>query len=673
MNSKLLLRLIKSSMDKSRHVRIPFLFVGVFTIMTFYIIASMVFSDFLIRDGKDVFYGATQISMILMIGCFVIALISTVVILYANAFVMKDRRREIGLYGILGLTKKSIVLMLFYETVIHLVICLGGGLLIGSFLNKLMVLILYKLAGEPPVNGFVFSVYSIGLTVILYLLIYAICFIYNVFSIQISKPVELIRSRETGEKEPKAKKVTLIIGVATLAVGYYYAINCESTFDSFNTLFIAIIMVVMATYCLFTAGTIALLKAIKKNKKLYYKTGNFVGVANLMYRMKHNAVGLASICILSTAVIILISCVVSLVALSERTLDRKFPSDVMIYYASDESEVAERFNETVEDIDYLEAEKIETRDLWTTSWLQSAEDETGEFSYMSEMDYFDINSWRTIYIVTQNTYNRFADEPINLNEGEVCIADTANNDYSYLSCGDVYYTASEEKLDQDVMKPFTDPTMDLIVGVYIIVPDEATGFDIVKNDPAVVSTRGSEYEKNYVSSFNLRKDISDEERADIRNRLSAIVANADISFREEDEQFFKSLYGGVMFVGVFLAIIFAMVTVLIIYYKQMSEGYEDNGRYQILKKVGLTENEVIRSINRQVMIMFFLPIAAAAVHAVVASNIIRLFMKMLLYVDAFTFNMAIFGSVMFFAVIYCVVYRITSKQYYKIVSFDMTK
>jgi len=670
MNSKLLLRLIKSSMDKSRHIRIPFLLVGVFTIMTFYILSSMVFSDFLIKGGKDVFYGATQISLILMMGCIVIAAISVIVILYANAFVMKDRRREIGLYGILGLSKKSIVLMLLYETIINLVICLGGGLIIGTFLNKLMVLILYKLAGAPPVNGLVFSKYALIITVFLYIIIYGICLIYNVFGIQISKPVELLRSNVTGEKEPKLKFITLITGIVSLAVGYYLAFNCSSTFDTFSMLFMAIVMVVIATYCLFTAGSIALLKAIKNNKKLYYKTSNFVGVANLMYRMKHNAVGLASICVLSTAVIILISCVVSLVALGEKTLDRKFPSDVMMHYTADSDSVAAQFEEVVQELDGIEASNIETRDLWAANWVHMPEDETGTFRYMTKDNVSNITSWRNIYIVSQNTYNRFAKDPIILQNGEVCVADTEHNDYDYLTCGNNYYEVSEDVIDQRVMKPFTDPTMDLIASVYIVVPDDETGFEIVKDDTGAFSLQVETDSKKYVSSFDVNRKLTDKEIETVRNKLSTITDNYDLSFRQEDAQFFASLYGGVMFVGVFLAIIFAMVTVLIIYYKQMSEGYEDNGRYQILKKVGLTEREVKASINRQVMIMFFLPIVAASIHAVVASNIIRLFMQMLLYVDTFTFNMAVAGSIAFFVIIYCIVYRITSRQYYKIVSFN---
>ncbi|MCR5212842.1 MAG: ABC transporter permease [Eubacterium sp.] len=670
MNSKLLLRLIKSSMDKCRHIRIPFLLVGIINVTVFYILSTLVYGDALIKDGIEVFYGAETVDMVLMIGCIVVAIISIIVILYANAFVMKDRRREIGLYGILGLSKKSIVTMLFYETIIHLIICLGGGLLIGTFLNKLMVLILYKLAGQPPVNGFVFSENALLLTIVLFLIVYGICFIYNVLGIKISKPVELLRSKSAGEKEPKSKIITLAIGIITIVAGYYVAINCDSTFDTFTMLFSSIGLVIIATYCLFIAGTIAILKAIKKNRKMYYKTSNFIGVANLMYRMKHNAVGLASICVLSTAVIILISCIASLVALSENTLNSIYPSDVMVKYVSEDDTVSEKFESLVEELDGYDLEKVETRDLWNVEWIHRSEDQTGKFLKLSDLEDYEFDNIKNVYIITQDTYNRYAKDSINLEKGQVCIADSDNNKYDFVSCEDINYKASDDKLDQNVMAPFKDASMSLFTSIYIIVPDDETGFEIRNNTTDSNMIQGNENCKIYISSFDINGNLTEKEINTIKNKLSAISDNCDISIRQEDEQFFKNLYGGILFVGMFLLIIFAIVTVLIIYYKQMSEGYEDNGRYQILKKVGLTEKETKASINRQVMIMFFLPIVVASIHAIVASNIIRLFMKMILYVDAFTFNMAVLGSIVFFAVIYCIVYKLTSRQYYKIVSFN---
>ncbi len=667
MNSKLLLRLIKSSMNKNRHARVPFLLVGILTVMTFYIISSMAFSDFLIKDKAPVFYGAGQIVIILMIGSVIIGIISAIVILYANAFIMKDRRREIGLYGILGLSQKSIVLMLLYETALHVAICLGGGILIGTFLNKLMILVLYKLAGHAPVNGFVFSGKALMITAAVFLGIYGVCFIHNILGVQLSKPVELLKSKQTGEKEPKNKYLTVIVGVITLLAGYYLAINCESTFDIFISLFVAIFLVVIGTYCLFTAGSIALLKAIKSNKKLYYKTNNFVGVANLMYRMKHNAVGLASICVLSTAVIILISCVASLVALGGRTISRKFPSDIMAYYVAEDASIADKFKDAAGELDGIGITDVETRDLYVTEWIVDPKDEIGRFNYMYEFNLDGINNWRNIYIITQDTYNRFATEKIYLEEGEVCIEDSENGDYKYLSCQDKFYVASDDHIDQKLMSHFTDASMDLFTSVYIIVPDDATGLDLIENDPAV--DEGSKNSKRYICSFNVGGKLTNDELSLIKNTLYSVDENARVEIKQEDAQFFMSLYGGVLFIGVFLALIFVLATVLIIYYKQMSEGFEDNGRYQILKKVGLTEKEVKKSINRQIMILFFMPIVTAAIHALVASNIIRLFMKMLLYVDAFTFNMAIICSIAVFVVIYCIVYKITSKQYYKIVNF----
>ncbi|WP_177205606.1 ABC transporter permease [Acetitomaculum ruminis] len=667
MNNKLLIRLIKNSMAKSRHTRIPFVIVSILTMMTFYIISSMAFSDFFIKDEKEVFYGAGHIISILMIGSIIIAIIAAVIILYANAFIMRDKRREIGLYGILGLTKKNINLMLLYESSFYLIISLAFSIIAGTFLNKLMVMVLYKLTNQQPVEGMVYSTKSVIMTCILATVIYGIALIYNICSIQLSKPVELLRSNKAGEKEPKIKFLILIIGLISLIAGYYIAINCENTIDSLFFFFLAVFLVVLATYCLFTAGSIAILKWIKNNKKLYYKTNNFIGVGNLMYRMKHNAVGLASICVLSTAVIILISSVFSLSALGKRSIENRCPKDIIFRYTTENEESGKKFENAVKQLKGLDIKDIETRALWSSEWGFYEGDEIGYFRYLSDDDRYNMSVWRNVYIILEDSYNKFAKEPIKLKKDEVGVIDSQKNKYTHLTCGNNTYKAMGD-LEYKTLSLFRDSTMDLFTSVYIVVPDKKTAISLLKNDPSIPENLKSSMQ--YISSFNLKERMSEDEISQIKALLSSLCDNDDYSIiiKQEDTQFFISLYGGVLFVGIFLAIIFLMVTVLIIYYKQMSEGYQDKSRYEIMKKVGLTEKEVKSSINRQVMIMFFMPIIAAGIHTVVASSIIRLFLGMILYVDAFTFNITIFSSIAVFALVYCLVYRITSRQYYEIVN-----
>lgn len=667
MNSKLILRLVGNSIKKNKSIRIPFFMVGIFTMMVFYIITSLGYSTYLIQDGEELFYGASHIVVILRIGSGIIAIMSFILILYANVFIMRDRRREIGLYGILGLAKKSIVTMLAYETIMNLAVCLGGGLLLGTFLNKLMLLTLYKLVGKEPVMGFLFSAHALHMTMMLGIGVYGVCFIYNICSVRLSKPVELLHSDKVGEKEPKVKMVSLIVGLAATAAGYYMALTCKNTIDSIRILFIAIVLVVSGTYALFRTGTIAILKGIKNNKRTYYQTRNFIGVANLMYRMKHNAAGLASICVLSSGVILLISCVASLVALGNQNIEMTCPKDVMVRYVSSDDSVERRVDSIVKGYEDIAVENLKTIPFWGTTWKHSDDMEPGVYGYMNEYDIYDYANWCLAYIVTEEMYNQNAKESLHVQEGEVYIYDSDHKKFDQLTVGEQTYRV-KGNLDLNAIRSVTDTTMMLFDQLYVLVPDEAAAEQILSADPGWSRETGKE--RMYITSFDVNERLTDAQIKNITNTMRVLGEEdtVNVLFKQEEYDFFKSLYGGVLFVGVFLVIIFLMATVLIIYYKQMSEGFEDHHRYQILKKVGLTETEVRSSINRQVMTMFFLPLVMAAIHIIVASHIIRLFLQLIVYVEPWTFRLAIAGSIAFFVVIYCLVYRVTSGEYYKIVN-----
>ena len=664
MNNKLIFRLMGTSIRKNRSIRIPFFLVGIFTLMVYYIITSLADSTYLMQDGAELFYGARNIVIILKIGGSLIAIISLVLILYANVFIMKDRRREIGLYGILGLAKKSIVIMLIYETILHIVVCLGGGLLLGTFLNKLMLLTLYKLVGKAPVEGFLFSAQAFKSAVRLGIVAYGACLIYNICSVQLSNPIELLRSNKVGEKEPKVKILSLIVGIAATAAGYYLALTCKSTLDSFGIMFIAIALVVMGTYALFETGTIAILKGIKNNKNTYYRTKNFVGVANLMYRMKHNAAGLASICVLSSGVILLISCVASLVALGNQNIEMRCPKDVMVRYVSSDASIEESVDSVVKGCEGLTVEKYQTIPFRETTWSHSDDMALGAYEYVDEEKMQNFMSWVPVYIVTEQIYNQNAKEPLHVENGEVYVYSTDRKKFGQLMIGEQTYQV-KGNLDLNAIRSVTDTTMVLFDQLYVLVPDDVAAEQLSSADP--FWTQGA---MSYITSFDVDGKLTDAQMNHIIASMRQLVGEDYVSvlIKQEEHDFFTSLYGGVLFVGVFLTIIFLMATVLIIYYKQMSEGFEDHHRYQILKKVGLTDAEVKSSINRQVMIMFFLPLAVATVHIMVASHIIRLFLRMIVYVEPWTFHLAIAGSIAIFGVVYCLVYKVTSGEYYKIVN-----
>ena len=330
MNHKLLTKFVFSGMQKNKKTLIPYLLAGTMTVMIYYILQSLAHCPYIYKDGVEAFYGAQIISILLEISGQIVAVFAAVFLFYTNQFMIRSRKKEMGLYGVLGMSKKNITYILAAESLINALISIVTGIMMGTFLNKLMLLILYKIINQPPVNGLFFSVEALKSTLVLFVILFAVSLIYNVASIRVGKPIELLQSDRTGEKEPKVKVPVFILGIITLTAGYKLALSAKSIGGAVNILFVSILLVVIATYCLFTAGSIFILKCMKKNPKFYYKTKNFISVSNLMFRMKHNAAGLASICVLSTGVILLLTCGFSLMMLIGKNIDDRYPTDIKV-------------------------------------------------------------------------------------------------------------------------------------------------------------------------------------------------------------------------------------------------------------------------------------------------------------------------------------------------------
>ena len=275
MNNRLLNKLVFQGISKNKKTMIPFFIAETFIVMVYYILTSLAFGPYIYYDHKEVFYGAQTVAILLDMASGIIGIFAVIFIMYANQFVMKDRKREIGLYGILGLSKTNITVMMIKETIIKAVVGIGGGVLVGTFLNKIMLLILFKIVKEDPVKGILFSSVALKKTIILFAFILIACCIYNISSVNLGSPIELLRSNKTGEKEPKVKWVTFVIGIVTLVMGYYMALSCKSTGEAVEKLFTSIFLVIVGTYCLFIAGSIFVLKKLKNNKKKEHKKFNF--------------------------------------------------------------------------------------------------------------------------------------------------------------------------------------------------------------------------------------------------------------------------------------------------------------------------------------------------------------------------------------------------------------
>lgn len=659
---KLLMKLVTDGRKKNKKTLIPYLIAGTLTVMCFYILNTLAHCPYIYKDGKETFYGSQTIAIMLELASQVVGIFAVIFICYANQFLMKGRKKEMALYGVLGMSKKNITVLMLMESFLNAIICIGTGILAGTFFNKLMLLVLYKIIGQTPVEGMVLSVEGLKNTILLFLLIYGACLIYNVRSIRVGNPIELLHSDKTGEKEPKVKVLSLIIGVIALAGGYALALKTNSTVDAISILFVSIVLVMIATYCLFMAGSIFILKVLKANKKFYFKTRNFISVSNLMFRMKHNAAGLASICVLSTGVIILLTCASSLMMLGEKNINDRYPSDIKVETVTTENNMEQEYENKVKDA--AKAANISLSDVVYRQCKHTVVKKNGNtLNYMDEKGYSDMNNCVDVYFLTLKDYNHYANANLSLAKDEILMY-CSNNERKAKDItmfGTSYKVVG--KVDYDVSYFILDPTMSLFERMIVVVPEEETLNEFLKGDKFGDQ---SQLYKIFVGC-NIKEEITTEQQDTFADYLKAQDETMEVNFKAIDRTFFYNIYGGAFFIGIFLAVLFLMATVLIIYYKQMSEGFEDQKRFEILAKVGLTQKEAKRTIKRQVMILFFLPVVVAIMHTIVASNVLRLFLRMVLVVDVYTFALSIAVVCIIFLAVYVLVYRITSALYYEIV------
>lgn len=656
MNSKILFKLVKNGFQKNKRTVLPYIIAGIVTVMMFYIMNSLASCPYIydMVNKKEAFYGARYISVILGLGGQIIGIFSCFFLFYANQFMMRGRKKELGLFGILGLSQKDIAGILWRENLCFKAGAIFGGIIAGTFLNKIMLLVLLRILGREPISGLFLSGKVVMLTIIYFWVVYTVIFMYNMLFMNANKPIALLKSENMGEKEPKVKWALLILGVITLALGYAMALGCSSPSQAIGILFISVILVIAGTYCLFITGSIFILKCLKKSKKFFYKAQNFVSVSGLLYRMKHNATGLASICVLSTGVILLMTCASSLMMLGEKNMNTMFPRDYLIY-ASEETG-----NEKKDMMKALQNAAKESHTTVTTQyylpyardmWVNAGD----ELKRKPKEDYLDLARDVDVYIVSLKDYRENVDANATLGQDEILlVTDLPNLKHKLVLDGMVYNIKAVA--DKEAYNHVKDPSMGLFSYVMVVCEDVSQMTDSSKQ-----VFFGTDVEKGQSSEkLALFKNLLQEELAKKQ------IASA-ISVKEEDRAFFYNIYGGAFFVGLFLSALFLMATVMIIYYKQMSEGYEDRKRFEILTKVGMTDAEVKKTIKKQVMLLFFLPVGTAILHMLVASKIVRLFLKMILIVDPLTFFLSILLVAAIFLVVYALVYKITSVQYYKIV------
>lgn len=672
---------------------VPYLLTVVGTAAVFYIMMALSGAGDL---PEKIRYG--YLSMFMSIGCFVVGLFTVIFLFYTNSFLMKRRNKELGLYNVLGMGKGHIGRVLAWETVYIGVIGIVGGILCGMLFQRLVTLLIYRVVRYSVGYTFYVSWSGILTTAILFGAVLLLNLIYNLIRIRMQNPVAMMREGSAGEKEPKTKWFLALVGVGTLGAGYWIAMTTKSAMEAFVMYFAAVFLVIIGTYCLFTAGSIVLLKLLRKNKRYYYQTNHFISVSGMLYRMKRNAVGLANICVLCTMVLVMISGTVSLFLGTEDIVDLRTPADwnstlrysPALGEAPDFSGLRQRVAEAAQSQGLTVTESKDFLNMARGFYRQ------GDRLMLNPVETDGALTWDgTPYclFLTAADYTKLTGIPVTLAEGEIAAYDPHSlipqtgsfvfnaHGSEYEDGGTVSYTVSrylDECPSTASWSPMIGASNAGIDGVCVVLRDEKALLDLYQRIyMAMGNTNG--YAR---LEWTLLTDLSgsEEEKLEAYNNLFVEMENppdfGDTGtwswFSTESRQMNRaetySMNGGFFFLGIFLGVLFLAAAVLIIYYKQVSEGYEDRQRFQIMQKVGLERRQIKRSINGQILVVFFLPLLAAAIHVAfdfrLMVQLLQLFAMANVKLTAVC-TLATFGV---FAVLYVLVYRITARAYYKIVT-----
>ncbi len=648
------LRLAVNGIRKNRKVYYPYILTAIVTTAMMYIIGTL-------QGNPDV--GNDTLSFALQLGVIVTSLFSVIFLFYTNSFLIKRRKKEFGLYNILGMEKKHLGRVVLWETVIILVISLALGFALGMLLDKALLLLLARIVGRQLAIGFYISRGAMTYTAALISGTFALIFLNSVRQVYTANPIELLRSGEVGEREPKTKWIIAILGLLTLGTGYWLSATIRDAATMIIMFFFAVILVIIGTYFLFTAGSIALLKTLRKRKRFYYKPSHFISVSGMIYRMKQNAVGLSNVCILSTMVLVMVFSTVALWFNMEDIVNKRVSGD--IEFVSKDLDI-DAFYETVDET-LSEMGLTRENDMAFRYYAFTAFQTRDTFHAASEAD--DDNLFITpimLYLVPLEDYNRMYGLSETLSPGEILL-DAYRSDYTYETLSLLGETLSIKSRTRGRLSNhavFTSAYDTL----FLIMDNQQSIDRLIRRNTEVYGYKDDAMRcsVSFTIDGTAEQEIafSDALYDRLKQRFSITYLNS----REALRISMRQLYGSLLFVGIFLACLFLMAMILIIYYKQISEGYDDRERYRIMRKVGLSRREIKHSISSQILIVFFLPLAVAGLHIVFAFPGINTMFRGLGMDNVSLMGACALASFAVFGVIYGAVYLLTAKVYYRIVS-----
>lgn len=655
-------RLALTSLRKNKSVYTPYLMVSALMVMMFYILRSI--RIMLVQVQVT---GGESMGIILDMSLWVCGIFSLIILFYVNSFVMKRRAKEFGLFSILGMEKRHMAILAGWEVLFCAVGSIGVGILCGALLSQLMFLLLLNLVQIETPLTFQIPLDALWMTIELFLAAWVVILLRNIHTVGKADPIALLQSRKEGEKEPKTRRLLALLGAVTLGGGYWIALTAATPSEALAFFLPAVLLVMAGTYCLFTAGSIAFLKFLKRRKGFYYRPNNFISVSGMLYRMKQNAVSLANICILSTAVLVTLSFCVSLYLGEEGVLQAQFPRQVQswVYINSPEEE--------------------QDGEDWVQLTRQTA-DKHG------------------VTLQNEVKYHRFTNAVIRQGEA-FSFFETQNGTVAMLECIPLEeynaITGSQETLEPGQVLAF-DPTGTLGEEMTI----DGHRYQIKKKIEAFAFGNSMQYladcytvvMKDLPTLWDLLEQINEKPAADGSGFLPVLRysywydpqpekeealnpffnqlwedyrethdGGLSIQYEEDVRENFFVLYGSIFFVGLFFVLMFLIATVLMIYYKQITEGFEDHDRFRIMEQVGMSGREVKATIGKQVLMVFFLPLGMSVVHAAVAFPVLCKILSAIGMTQTSLFLWCLGISILVFALFYLVVYLITARVYYKIV------
>lgn len=616
--------------------------------------------------------GGDMLREMMGFGIVIMGIFAGIFLFYTNSFLIKQRKREFGLYNILGMGKRNIARIMTWETAMVYLISMILGAGAGILFSKLAELLAVRILSGKAQYEFSVSVSGLISMLAVFAAIFLLIYLNVLRQVFFSKPIELLHSESAGEKPPRANWFLAVLGAVLLGLAYYMAVTIEEPMTALLAFFGAVLLVIIATYLLFIAGSVAICKALQKNRSYYYKTNHFISTSQMAYRMKRNGAGLASICILCTMVLVTLSSTICLYAGEEQMLYQRYPRDIAVsqYNVTDEE-----FSQLKEEISAsLESHDITAENIIGYQYLPlggaifgnklELEPETDAISELT----LDL---RTVFVLPIEDYNRAYGENIVLSDGEAAVF-IKGRDFSYDTLEISNYGSFNITRHISSFDLVGNDAASVLDSIYLFVKDEALLDEINQSQLEAVDTK---YVRVHYYGFDM--DCGDDTESLVYNEISQYLKSSERSYSLESRVVnrgeFMGMYGGMFFLGIIFGSVFILAAVLIMYYKQISEGYDDRARFDILRKVGMNDRDIRRAVNSQVLTVFFAPLIAAGVHMAFAFPMLTKLLGLFGMRD--TGFLAVVTLICFgvFATMYTLVYLITSRSYYRIVSSDGKK